>query len=117
MSPEEARLEAQQRSEQAGTSVGFESGMSDSDFTIKRKEAKLEGLKSSGASASVIATAQKEYDEAKAKRDMEKGSGVTVVDASTNNTTAGGGGGGTVTMPVAIGQPDQRTKSLIANDF
>ncbi|MEK9698144.1 MAG: hypothetical protein VW270_20405, partial [Candidatus Poseidoniales archaeon] len=41
----------------------------------------------------------------------------TIVNAPTTNVNNTNGGGGGKIMPIPMGEPDQKTRSIIANDF
>lgn len=69
-------------------------------------------------SAKTLEQSQSELQETKNEMGQNQPGGMgaaAIVDNSTTNVSQGGGGG--AVMPVPIGEPDQKTKALIANDF
>ena len=69
-------------------------------------------------SAKTLEQSQSELQETKNEMGQNQPGGMgaaAIVDNSTTNVSQGGGSG--AVMPVPIGEPDQKTKALIANDF
>ena len=69
-------------------------------------------------SAKTLEQSQSELQETKNEMGQNQPGGMgaaAIVDNSTTNVSQGGGGG--AVMPVPIGEPDQKTRALIANDF
>jgi hypothetical protein len=107
----------QLQKERAGAVKSAVGDTSPTSTLAEDKQSVVDAMAGKG-SAKTLEQSQGELQETKNEMGQNQPGGMgaaAIVDNSTTNVSQGGGGG--AVMPVPIGEPDQKTKALIANDF
>src|SRR5210317_26728 len=107
----------QLQKERAGAVKSAVGDTSPTSTLAEDKQSVVDAMAGKG-SAKTLEQSQSELEETKNEMGQNQPGGMgaaAIVDNSTTNVSQGGGGG--AVMPVPIGEPDQKTKALIANDF
>ena len=107
----------QLQKERAGAVKSAVGDTSPTSTLAEDKQSVVDAMAGKG-SAKTLEQSQSELQETKNEMGQNQPGGMgaaAIVDNSTTNVSQGGGGG--AVMPVPIGEPDQKTKALIANDF